>query len=62
MIRLEAFNVPEAELRGFFARFTSEVPKLPDYAKPLREQQFFPTVSFELNFEAHKRPVPAPDV
>jgi hypothetical protein len=49
MIRLDAFNVPEPELRNFFGRFTSEVPKLPDYAKMLRGQQFFPTVSFELN-------------
>lgn len=60
MIRLEAFNVAEAELRGFFGRFTSEIPKLPDYAKMLREQQFFPTVSFELNIEALKTPG-APD-
>jgi hypothetical protein len=52
MIRLEAFNVPEAELRDFFGRFASEVPKLPDYAKALREQHFFPTVSFDLNVEA----------
>jgi hypothetical protein len=49
MIRLEAFNVPEAQLRSFFSRFTSEVPKLPDYGKALCEQQFFPMVSFELN-------------
>jgi hypothetical protein len=49
MIRLEAFNVPEAQLRSFFSRFTSEVPQLPDYGKALCEQQFFPMVSFELN-------------
>lgn len=61
MIRLEAFNVTEAELRHFFGRFTSEVPKLPDYAKALREQQFFPIVSFELNVEALKTPV-VPDL
>lgn len=28
MIRLEAFDVPEAELHGFFGRFVSEVPEL----------------------------------
>ena len=61
MIRLEAFRVPEAELRGFFSRFTSEVPKLPDYEKALREQRFFPKVSFELNVDAHEHPVP-PDL
>lgn len=59
MIRLDAFNVPEAELRGFFDRFAREVPKLPDYAKGLREQQHFPTVSFELNVMALKRPDPS---
>ena len=61
MIRLEVFNVPEAELRGFFGRFASEAPKLPDYAKALREQQFFPMVSFELNVDALKTPV-VPDL
>ena len=29
VIRLDAFSVPESELRAFFARFAAEVPKLP---------------------------------
>jgi hypothetical protein len=52
VIRLDAFEIPEPELRDFFRRFVSEVPKLPDYAEMLRSQRFFPPMSFELNIEA----------
>jgi hypothetical protein len=51
VIRLEAFSVPESDLRRFFSRFATEVPKLPDYANAFSTQQFFPTISFELNIE-----------
>lgn len=61
VIRLEAFNVPEAELRGFFGRFSDGVPKIPDYAKALRDQQFFPTISFELNLDGHRGRGATPD-
>jgi hypothetical protein len=51
VIRLDAFEIPEPELRDFFQTFISEVPKLSDYAEMLRSQRFFPSVSFELNIE-----------
>ena len=51
VIRLDAFRVADAELRDFFTRFATEVPKLPDYAKALSAQQFFASVSFELKVE-----------
>jgi hypothetical protein len=49
VIRLEAFDVPEAEVREFFRKFSDGVPTLPDYATALASQRFFPSVSFELN-------------
>jgi len=49
VIRLNAFNVPEAEVREFFRRFSDGLPTLPDYAGALASQHFFPSISFELN-------------
>lgn len=52
VIRLDAYNVPEPELRDFFRRFSDGVPTLPDYAHALAAQQSFPGISFELNVQA----------
>jgi hypothetical protein len=49
VIRLNAFNVPEPEVRKFFQKFSDGVPALPDYAVALASQHFFPSISFELN-------------
>jgi hypothetical protein len=49
LIRLDAYNVSTSELREFFRNFSEQVPLLPDYARALSAQQFFPSISFELN-------------
>jgi hypothetical protein len=49
VIRVNAFNVPEPEMREFFRKFADGVPTLPDYASALASQRFFPSISFELN-------------
>jgi len=49
LIRLDAYKVPEAELRTSFLELWEAVPTLPDYARALASRRFFPSVSFELN-------------
>jgi hypothetical protein len=49
VIRLDAYNVPEAELRSFFVKFSEGIPTLPYYAPALASRRFFPSVSFKLN-------------
>jgi len=49
VIRLDAYNLPEQELREFFTLFAESVPRLPDYAKALASNHFVSRISFELS-------------
>lgn len=51
LIRLDAYNVPEQELREFFGRFSSAVLQLPDYAAALAASNIVPSIAFELSVE-----------
>ncbi len=48
-IRLDAYNVAEAELRDFFERFSGAALELPDYAAALATCTAVSGISFELN-------------
>jgi hypothetical protein len=49
VIRLDAYNLPEQELREFFALFAESVPRLPEYAAALAVSNFVGRMSFELS-------------
>ena len=51
LIRLDAYNVPEPELRSFFERFTGAVLQTPDYAAALKTSGNVPSIEFALNVE-----------
>ena len=51
LIQLDAYNVPELELRSFFKRFASAVLQTPDYATALRASNVVPNIEFALNVE-----------
>lgn len=48
LIRLDAYDVPRAELTEFFERFSSAVPLLPDYGEAIRQCTHYPGIAFEL--------------
>ena len=57
MIRLDAYDLPELPLRDFFATFSSEVVKLPDYVAAIASQPYFSRIEFELNVTSAPRGV-----
>ena len=48
-IRLDAYELPEVEVRDFFNAFASQVLKTPDYAAALAGSQWVSGVEFELS-------------
>ncbi len=48
-IRLDAYDLPEVEVRDFFNAFASQVLKTPDYATALAGSQWVSAVEFELS-------------
>jgi len=55
LIRVDGYNLPEAEVREFFTRFTQAVLELPDYAAALAGSSLVNGISFELNLELLKQ-------
>ena len=51
LIRLDAYNIPEAEVREFFERFSGTVLQIPDYATALKTSSIVPSIEFEINVE-----------
>src|SRR5689334_1423147 len=51
VVRLDAYNVPEHELREFFERFSGQVLRVPDYEDSLARSSFVSGIDFELNVE-----------
>lgn len=51
LIRLDAYNIPEAEVREFFERFSGAVLQIPDYVTALKTSSIVPSIEFELNVE-----------
>ena len=49
VIRLDAYDLPEQEVREFFAVFAESVPRLPEYAAALASNVFVTRISFELS-------------
>ena len=49
VIRLDAYNVPEQEVKEFFGHFAHAVPQSPDYAAALASSNIVPSISFELS-------------
>ncbi len=48
-IRLDAYDLPEVEVRDFFNAFASQVLETPDYASALAASQWVSGVDFELS-------------
>ena len=48
-IRLDAYDLPEVEVRDFFNAFASQVLETPDYASALAASQWVSGVEFELS-------------
>ena len=51
IIRLDGYDLPQAEVREFFERFSSAVLHVPEYEAALRQSQCVGGVAFELNLE-----------
>jgi hypothetical protein len=47
-IRLEAHDVPRRQLEDFFHRFSTSVPKLPEFEQSMRNCSSYPAIHFEL--------------
>lgn len=52
IIRLDGYNVPQAEVAAFFDRFSKGVLATPDHKHALKNNQFVKNVSFQANFES----------
>jgi hypothetical protein len=48
-IRLDAYDLPEVEVRGFFSAFANRVLKTPDYATALAGSRWVSGFEFELS-------------
>lgn len=51
LIQLDAYDVPEPELRSFFERFAGAVLQIPDYAALLTTSAFVSRIEFALNVD-----------
>lgn len=51
LIRVDGYNLPNQEVRAFFARFSGAVLELPDYAAALVSCLFVSGISFQLVLE-----------
>ena len=51
IVRLDGYDLPQAEVQEFFERFSSGVLNVPDYASALAEKRWVSGVQFELNLE-----------
>ena len=49
VIRLDCYNVPQAEVEAFFRRFSEGVLSTPDYRAALADTRFVRGITFELN-------------
>jgi hypothetical protein len=54
IVRLDGYDVPQAEVREFFQCFSSAVLHIPDYAAALRQSQWVSGLAFELNLKQLK--------
>ena len=48
LIRVDAYDISTTALPEFFARFSAGAFASPDYAAALKEQQFYPSINFQL--------------
>lgn len=55
VIRVDAYDLPDAEVRAFFDRFAAAVLELADYGAALAENRFVAGIGFELNLERLKQ-------
>ena len=51
LIRIDAYNVPQIELREFFDSFSGNVLRIPDYSSSLANSSVVSNISFDLNVE-----------
>lgn len=51
-VRLDCYNVPQAEVKEFFERFSKQVLLLPDYREALKNSPFLASLSFEVTFDS----------
>jgi hypothetical protein len=54
IVRLDGYDLPQDEVREFFARFSRSALLVPDYADLLRHNTFVSGIAFELNLERLK--------
>ncbi len=52
VIQLDCYNLPKAEVKDFFLRFSASVLDLDDYRKALEQSQFVQGIGFEINFDS----------
>lgn len=52
VIRLDCYNVPEAEVAEFIERFSKGVLVTPDYERALNNNQYVRSVRFEVTFDS----------
>lgn len=52
VIQLDCYNLPEAEVKGFFDKFSKGIFETTDYHQALKDSQFVKGISFEVNFES----------
>jgi hypothetical protein len=51
IVRVDGYDLPQEEVREFFARFSSCVLHVPGYAAALHRNEWVGGVEFELNLE-----------
>lgn len=51
VIELNCYNVPHAEVEGFFRRFSAGALVSDDYQEALRSNQFVQGIGFEISFD-----------
>lgn len=52
VVQLDCYNVPKAEVKEFFDRFSRGVLVTDDYRKAIKKNQFVENISFEINFDS----------
>jgi hypothetical protein len=52
IVQLDGYNLPQAEVSEFFARFSKGVFSTADYRQALTNSRFVKGITFELNFES----------
>lgn len=50
-IRIDAYDLPQAETQAFFDRFSAGVLKIPEYAQALVQSEYVSDIEFEIRFD-----------